>query len=171
MEAKPCIFCQIAKKMVLSKIVYEDDNSVAFLDINPRSKGMTLVIPKEHYTEFDENFEVSKKTFQSAMIVAEMIKRSLFPKKINFSIIESEAVNHFHIRVYPVYEKEFPLIENSPIETNENELDEVAIKIRAVRIETPKEVKEEKEEKVEKKEERERSEEEVYWIRREMEKT
>ena len=44
-----CIFCKIAKKEIKTNIVYEDDNFIAFLDVNPRAEGHTLIIPKKHY--------------------------------------------------------------------------------------------------------------------------
>lgn len=43
-----CIFCKIIKGDIPSQKVYEDDKTFAFLDINPISKGHTLVIPKKH---------------------------------------------------------------------------------------------------------------------------
>lgn len=44
-----CIFCKIVQKTIPAHIVYEDDNFLAFLDINPLSPGHTLVIPKKHH--------------------------------------------------------------------------------------------------------------------------
>lgn len=43
-----CIFCKIIKKKIPSKIVYEDDISFAFEDINPQAPVHTLIIPKKH---------------------------------------------------------------------------------------------------------------------------
>ena len=170
MNQKPCIFCQIIRGAVLSKIVYEDENVLAFLDINPRSKGMTIVVPKQHYKEFDENFELSVKVFSSALIVAEMIKLALQPKKIYFSIMVSDMIPHFHIKIYPVFEKEMPLIEGKPIFMNELELESIAQKIRGIKVEVKKEEKKE-ETKEEKKEEEEKEEpkRDVSWLKRELE--
>lgn len=165
MEEKPCIFCQIVKKQIPTKIVYEDLNSVAFLDINPRSTGMTIVAAKQHYKEFDENLEASTAVFQSAQLVAKMIKQALNPLAIDFSIIPSQEVPHFHIRLYPVYEKEVPLAENQPKQVTEQELNQIAEKIKAVKIETKKEEPKHVEPP------KERSKEETYWIKREMEVT
>ena len=44
-----CVFCGIAEGEVPSFKVYEDEQVLAYLDINPFAKGHTLVIPKEHY--------------------------------------------------------------------------------------------------------------------------
>ena len=43
-----CVFCAIAAGEIPSFKVYEDDVVLAYLDINPFSKGHVLVIPKEH---------------------------------------------------------------------------------------------------------------------------
>jgi histidine triad (HIT) family protein len=162
MNQKPCVFCEIAGKRIQAKIVYEDEDCLAFLDINPRSKGMSIVIPKKHYKEFYEDFETSKKVFEVAQKVGKMILNAFNPLTLNFSIIPSKEVPHFHIRIYPVYEDQIPLIENKPLKTSEEELNEVAEKIRKFSEE-----KVEIEEKPETKEER--SEEEIYWIKRETE--
>ncbi len=160
-----CVFCAIVKKQIPSMIVFENDDTVAFLDINPRSTGMTIVSPKKHYKEASEDFDASNKTFETAQVVAEMIKQSLSPVSIDFSIIPSKEVPHFHIRVYPVYENEIPLVENQPKKISEQELNEIAQKIRSVKVEQKKQepvVEEVKE----KPKERERSEDEIKWIRR-----
>jgi len=170
MEERPCIFCQIIKKTIPAKIVNEDEHSISILDINPRSKGMTLVISKQHYDKFDENFELSNRVFQTALIVAEKIKSALEPKSISFSIIDSPAVHHFHIRVYPIYEGEMPLGEGEPQKVTEDELNKIAEKIKSERIDFTFEQKKElpkEESKIE--ETKERSKEESYWLRREIE--
>lgn len=162
-----CVFCGIVKKRIPSLIVFENEDALAFLDINPRSTGMTIVAPKKHYKEINEDFDSSNKTFEAAQIVAEMIKQSLNPKSIDFSIIPSQEVPHFHIRVYPVYENEIPLIENQPIKMTEEELKNIAVKIKSIKVELkkPEPIVEEPEEEVP---EKPRSEEEVKWIKRQM---
>ena len=132
MEQK-CIFCAIAAKQIPAKIVYEDEHSVSILDIAPRSTGMTLVIPREHLKSFDQNLIVSKQIYSSALKVSKMIRKALNPKDISMSIIPSE-LQHFHIRIYPVFENEVPLIENQPRKASEEELNSISERIRAVKI-------------------------------------
>lgn len=48
-QKQQCPFCKIVKGEIPSKKVYEDDNILAILDINPAAKGHLLVMPKEHY--------------------------------------------------------------------------------------------------------------------------
>jgi histidine triad (HIT) family protein len=49
-----CIFCKIIRGEIPSARVLETETVLAFLDINPVSKGHTLVIPKAHYATFPE---------------------------------------------------------------------------------------------------------------------
>ncbi len=49
LQRKNCIFCKIVRGDIPAKKVYEDDQMLAILDINPAAKGHTLVLPKEHY--------------------------------------------------------------------------------------------------------------------------
>ena len=53
-----CIFCNIAKKVIPSRIIAETNNSIAFLDALPLSRGHTLVIPKLHYEKVQDMSEV-----------------------------------------------------------------------------------------------------------------
>lgn len=59
-----CIFCRIVKGELPCTRVYEDDAVLAFLDINPISRGHTLVIPKAHYaTLLDLPEDAASRTF------------------------------------------------------------------------------------------------------------
>ena len=49
-----CIFCKIAKREIPVKIVTETENSIAFLDAFPLSRGHTLIIPKHHYEKVQD---------------------------------------------------------------------------------------------------------------------
>ena len=49
-----CIFCKIANKEIPSRVITETENSIAFLDAFPVSRGHTLVIPKNHYEKVQD---------------------------------------------------------------------------------------------------------------------
>ncbi len=49
-----CIFCKIANKEVAGDIVYEDENILAFNDLNPQAPVHVLIIPKEHISSMDQ---------------------------------------------------------------------------------------------------------------------
>ena len=61
-----CIFCKIFTKDIPSKILYEDDYTISFLDAFPVAKGHTLVIPKEHHSKIqDLPADVNQKLFET----------------------------------------------------------------------------------------------------------
>ena len=61
-----CIFCKIITKEIQAKILYEDDDSISFLDAFPVAKGHTLVIPKKHFTKIqDMPPDLNQKLFDS----------------------------------------------------------------------------------------------------------
>ena len=165
-----CLFCAIAKKEIPAKVVYEDDNCLAILDINPRSTGMTLVIPKRHLKDFSENTSLSTKVFSSALIVAEKIRGALHPKDIGISILPSE-LQHFHIRIYPIYENEVPLMENQPKKVSENELNDIARKIISAGASLSEKTENIPAKKHRKPKEKKKSKGDMFWIKRSMQLT
>ena len=61
-----CIFCKIVTKEIPTKILYEDDDTVSFLDAFPVANGHTLVIPKTHYAKIqDLPFDINQKLFNT----------------------------------------------------------------------------------------------------------
>ena len=61
-----CIFCKIISKEIPTKILYEDEYTIAFLDAFPVAKGHTLVIPKQHYAKIqDLPSEINEKLFNT----------------------------------------------------------------------------------------------------------
>ncbi|MFF5211900.1 histidine triad nucleotide-binding protein [Streptosporangium sp. NPDC000396] len=49
MSEADCLFCKIVSKEIPAKIVYEDDRTLAFRDVNPQAPTHVLVVPREHY--------------------------------------------------------------------------------------------------------------------------
>ena len=132
-----CIFCKIVKKEIPAKIVYEDEKTMAFLDINPRSKGHTLVIPKDHYETFEELPE------DVALAITKAIKKVLeILKPLNFdgyNILSNnkpaagQEVPHLHFHIIPRYsgEKEEVIKLAPPIEVD---LDKVLEELKEKRV-------------------------------------
>ena len=61
-----CIFCKIISKEIPAKILYEDEDTITFLDAFPVAKGHTLVIPKQHYAKIqDLPSEINEKLFNT----------------------------------------------------------------------------------------------------------
>ena len=110
-EDKNCIFCKIVKGEIPSNKVYEDDKTLAFLDINPVSRGHTLVIPKNHCTDiFDIEEEDAKAVISAAKKVADAVMRGLGAAGINLLNSNKKAagqeVFHYHMHVIPRYEND-----------------------------------------------------------------
>jgi len=174
MELKECIFCQIVNKKIPAKIVYDDDNSLAFLDINPVNPGHTLVIPKVHSeTILDVQPEILSKLTQTVKGIAEALDKTLNPDGINVlqnnKEIAGQGVPHIHFHVIPRFKEDgVPYFFGTHTKKmEEKELDEIANKIKS-------NIKPPETEKVEEKEEEgekpiEHTEEEAYWIKRELE--
>jgi histidine triad (HIT) family protein len=102
-----CIFCKIAHKEAPASVVYEDDEVMAFLDINPIERGHTLVIPKRHFVDiWDIEAGVLTKMIMVTRQVARKLATTLNTEGINtFSASGKPAgqdIYHFHIHVIPV---------------------------------------------------------------------
>lgn len=117
-----CIFCKIAKKEEKAYVIYENEKAMAFLDINPISKGHTLVIPKEHYENVLEvPSEVMKDVFDAIKVVCEKLK--VFNPD-GFNIVSNvgkqagQVIMHAHVHIIPRYsdEKDRPIKFGKPIE-------------------------------------------------------
>jgi len=78
-----CIFCKIIKGEIPSFKVWEDDEFLAILDINPNTKGMTLVLTKEHYNSyaFEMSDDVYNKFLLATKKVAKILEKNLVYKE------------------------------------------------------------------------------------------
>jgi len=96
------IFKKIIDKEIPCYKVAEDEQFLAFLDINPNSKGHTLCIPKK---ETDDILDLDKETYKNLMLfsrkVAKSIKDVIQCKKIAISVIGLE-VPHVHVHLIPI---------------------------------------------------------------------
>jgi len=104
MKKSDCIFCQIIEGKIPSYKIYDDNDYIAILDIFPNTKGMTLVIPKQHYDSYA--FEMPDDTYAKFFLAAKKIGKSL-DKKLGVQrtalVSEGMGVNHVHIKLYPLH--------------------------------------------------------------------
>ena len=130
-----CLFCKIASGEISSNILYEDDLTVAFLDMNPANPGHTLVIPKKHSRNiFDIEPKQAEAVIRTALKVANVIKSSLGSDGMNlFQCSESagfQEVFHFHMHVIPRFEDDSIVLPWRPKEADSDELEKMAEKIK-----------------------------------------
>ncbi len=99
-----CIFCKIINREIPSNILYEDEDFLAFLDLNQTRLGHTLIIPKKHledYTKLEK--EELKKMFEIAHILSSKIMNKLDSNGIslNFNYGSLQEIKHVHLHICP----------------------------------------------------------------------
>lgn len=130
-----CIFCAIVDGGIPAAKVYEDDQILAFMDINPANPGHLLVIPKRHYRNiFDIDVEMAGKIMRVGTRLASVVKTALNPDGLNLlQSSESAAfqtVFHFHLHLIPRWEDDSLVLPWQPQQGDINQIAEVADKIR-----------------------------------------
>ncbi len=97
-----CIFCKIVRKEIKTdKIIYENEDFIAFLDINPYAIGHTLVMPKKHSKwVWDMNESDYEKLMKEVKKLAEVLRR-VFDTEWIEEIIAGIGVQHTHIHLLP----------------------------------------------------------------------
>lgn len=124
-----CLFCDFVnnKNNNLYK-VWEDDISLAFLDINPVNKGHVLLIPKEHHSDiFEIKNDLYFKLFTNAQKLSEKMKEAIESPRIGLAI-EGFGVDHAHIHLVPVY-KSGELNPERAYKASDEELKEIQEKL------------------------------------------
>ena len=102
-----CVFCKIINGDIPSKKLYEDDKVLVILDVNPKVDGHSLVIPKEHVTDF---MEISDELLAHVYKVAREVSKTLMTKldatalTLGVNYGDSQVVKHFHLHLLPNYE-------------------------------------------------------------------
>jgi len=129
-----CLFCKIVAGEIPATKIYEDEKSLAFLDIMPASYGHTLVIPKEHHANFDEvTPEVLCQTISCAQKVGRAVKSALDLEGYNVDIhngeVAGQSVQHLHIHIIPRH-KDDGLLLFPRSKYQDGEMEEIAGKIR-----------------------------------------
>jgi diadenosine tetraphosphate (Ap4A) HIT family hydrolase len=142
-ESSNCVFCSIYSGKIPNKKVGENPDAIAVLEINPISKGHTIIIPKEHSITKEE---LIKKTENLYKEISKKIKKHLKPKEIIIS--SSNLFGHEIINIIPVYKKEN--LESERYKAEEKELN--FIQETLLKKEKKKPLKKTKPEKIQKKE-------------------
>ena len=95
-----CLFCKIIAGEIQAYKVYEDDQVLAILDIAPVNPGHILVIPKQHFANFEELPESEiNAIFTVVKRLAHVIKIKL--DQDSLIMIDGQIVHHFHVHVIP----------------------------------------------------------------------
>jgi len=111
MKEPDCLFCKIAAHEIPANIIYEDDLTIAILDIEPVANGHSLVFPKNHFADLMHTDEASLLAVtKTRKLVAQKINSStLQPKGFNYlsnqGKLAKQVVMHYHEHILPKYEE------------------------------------------------------------------
>jgi len=133
--AEDCIFCKIVAGELPSEIVREDEHTVAFMDINPWTRGHALVIPRTHSPNLYEVGEDDlRHTSSAAKQLALRMRERLRCDGVNLLNASEPAawqtVFHFHMHVIPRYDDDPLQLPVRPQQAAQAALAEVASELR-----------------------------------------
>lgn len=105
-QKKQCIFCQIIDGKVQSKKVYEDENVIAILDVNPANPGHILIMPREHYSimpqipeeEIGHIFMVAKALSNASLRALEVQGSNII---VANGVAAGQRAQHFMVHLIP----------------------------------------------------------------------
>lgn len=126
-----CIFCKIANGEIPCIKIRENDEFIAMLDIFPNRKGMTVVIPKSHFssdpTEVDQ--AVLQKWILAVQEVMNILKKGLWVPRVGM-VTEGLEVAHLHFKLYPFWDNvSYPQGVGSGPRADDAELEQLAQQI------------------------------------------
>ena len=106
MKMSECVFCKIVRGELPSFKVYEDEDTIAFLDIRPVNAGHTLVAPKKHsHNIFDIAPEDWAATTEAVRKLAIAIEKGLNADGVNIAMNNREhagqIIDHPHVHIIP----------------------------------------------------------------------
>jgi histidine triad (HIT) family protein len=130
-----CIFCKIAAGELPSEIVQEDEHTLAFMDINPWTRGHALVIPRNHSRNLYEAPEEDlARSMAAAKRLALRMRDALGCDGVNvLNCCEPAAwqtVFHLHLHVIPRYDDDPLRLPGQPRQVEPDELAQVASELR-----------------------------------------
>lgn len=130
-----CIFCKIVAGELPATVIAEDERTLAFMDINPGSRGHALVIPKEHARDLTEiGADDLTAVTLAAQRLAVRAKQRLGAEGIN--LINScgarawQTVFHFHLHVIPRYADDSLRLPWTPAPGDAGEIEQAANQLR-----------------------------------------
>lgn len=100
-----CLFCKIINKEIPSDIVYEDEDVLAFNDIDPKAPVHVLVIPKKHIASLNELTEADSALVMKIMLVIQKIAQDKNIAQSGYRVVNNcgeqggQTVGHLHFHL------------------------------------------------------------------------
>lgn len=125
------VFTKIVRGEMPCHLMYEDGQTMAFLDINPVSQGHTLVITKEQIDHLDDcSEELYAAVFATVHKVSQRLRQTLQPLRIAL-VVHGFDIPHAHVHVVPLYTgKELRLAQRGEPDPDHKALAQLSEKIR-----------------------------------------
>lgn len=124
------LFTRIINQEIPSYKIAEDERFYAFLDINPQTKGHTLVVPK---TEIDYLFDLDDDTLADMMLFAKKVARQIRTKtdcKRVAMVVLGLEIPHAHIHLIPINEESDVDFHREKLKMNPEEFRKIADELR-----------------------------------------
>lgn len=134
MKKEDCIFCRIANGEIPSRTIYEDQKFRVILDLNPATKGHSLILPKDHASSL---YDLPDETAAAALVLAKKLASVLRDRLgcDGLNVVQNngeaagQTVPHFHLHLIPRYENDGKILEWTPGKATGEELDEIKEKL------------------------------------------
>jgi histidine triad (HIT) family protein len=132
-----CVFCKIRDGQIPSMKIFEDDRTLAFMDINPLNSGHCLVITKAHAPTL---YEVEVADLQAAVAAAQRvalaIRDGLKPDGLNMlqanGAAAFQSVPHFHLHLIPRWNNDGKGFDWKPVPGNREHIMKAGERVRAL---------------------------------------
>ena len=130
-----CIFCKIVAREAEATIVYEDPETLSFLDVHPLNPGHTLVIPKKHYANMLEMpTDEAGRVFATVAKVMKSVRKVSGADGISVGQSNGKAASqevfHMHVHIIPRFNHEMMTGFPNRKQTHRTELDDIGKRIR-----------------------------------------
>jgi len=107
-----CIFCQIVKRKIPAKFLYEGKEVIGIKSVNPEAPVHLLIIPKQHIEWKDEFKKKDLAILVKLILVAKKlaIKREIFKAcKLIFNVGKTGHISHIHLHLIGGWKKKIPM--------------------------------------------------------------
>lgn len=134
MKKEDCIFCRIANGEIPSRTIYEDERFRVILDLNPATRGHSLILPKDHASCL---YDLPDETAAAAMVLAKKLAVVMRDRLgcAGLNVVQNngetagQTVSHFHLHLIPRYVDDGQELGWTPGKASGEELDEICKKL------------------------------------------
>ena len=99
-----CLFCKIVRNELPRVILSEDEKHMAIMDLYPNTKGVTVVITKNHFDS--DATDMPERDFSDLMLfvkkTAKILEKGLDVQRVSL-VMEGLGINHVHVKLYPLH--------------------------------------------------------------------